>query len=106
MHLGRGEWISGVAGIVCNKNILDNSYQYVAQLVFFSQKEGGRRAVYGPYGEASEELRMCRLFAVNGKITSSFGRVLSVEEPTDLGYTGLGAIGFYFKDTGRVRQST
>ena len=101
MHLQKGERITGVTGVTCVQSLFERPNRYVTQLVFFSENEDGQRAVHGPYGRSSGLHDSCQLFAVNGMITSTFGRVLTVE-----GYSGLGAIGFYFEDSGPAKQST
>ncbi len=57
---------------------------------------------YGPYGGLGD--RQCRIFAVNGKINSIFGRVVTTTTTPPL--TALGAIGFYYEDESRTSQST
>ena len=101
VHLADGERITGASGVVCVDSFLSLIDPYVSQLIFFSEKEDGEKKVHGPYGAVSRDQRYCKLFAVNGKINSIFGRVLNIR-----GYLGLGAIGFYFEDTGRASQST
>jgi hypothetical protein len=100
VRLAKGEWLTGVTGVECTDIAVSYLNRYVMQMVFFSEKEDGERAVYGPYGKPSPLHESCRIFAVNGRITSIFGRVL-----TEKGYTGLGAIGFYYEDVGKGRQS-
>lgn len=101
VRLEKGERLTGVTGVACSQALITQPNRYVTQLVFFSEKADGQRAVYGPYGRSSPLQDTCQMFAVNGRITSTFGRVLTMG-----GYTGVGAIGFYFEDTGLGRQST
>lgn len=104
ISLEAGERITGVAGIICTRIIFD----LPIQLVFFSEKEDGRKVVYGPYGGGDDVpiSSPCRLFAVNGKITSIFGRALIA------GVTGHGNvhfvdnIGFYYEDESLTSQHT
>lgn len=95
--LEEGEQITGVSGVMCLDAFLSQTERYVSQLIFYSEKEDGEKKVHGPYGAVSKDQNYCRLFAVNGKITSIFGKVLNI---------GLGAIGFYYEDTGRAIQTT
>ena len=104
IRLEPGERITGVAGMVCN-NTAGRVATLVHQLTFSSQKQDGQRAVYGPYGTPSPRSwrPSCRVFTVNGKINSIFGR-LYTQPPS--GFTSLGAIGFYYEDESRVSQNT
>jgi hypothetical protein len=72
--------------------------RYVAQLVFLSEKEDGQEVVYGPYGSGRGS--NCRIFAVNGKINSIFGKVVTTP------FRALGAIGFHFEDESGARQNS
>ena len=103
IHLTNGERITGVTGTICNEPRLRLNGPHVRQLVFFSEKADGQKVVYGPYGLATYTLypNTCRVFAVNGKLTSIFGR-----EARHLSFTALGAIGFYYEDESRLSQST
>ena len=74
------------------------------KLVFFAEKEDGQKTAYGPYGTGINYTHNnCSMFAVNGKITSIFGRVVTSDIT---GLIGLGAIEFYFEDESRGRQET
>ena len=103
IRLDTGERITGVTGTVCTQT-LDFPGTAVRQLIFFAQKQDGQRVVYGPYGEVSQPQfpAACRVFAVNGKINSIFGRTLAFRP----GITGLAAIGFYYEDESRGSQNT
>ena len=93
IRLEDGERITGATGTTCTvRDRID-----VVQLVFLSEKEDGQKVAYGPYGNSAQTLQNCRLFAVNGKINSIFGKVAN---------NHLGAIGFYFEDESRGRQGT
>ena len=97
IRLQDGERITGVAGVVCTKAPHGT---HVNQLLFFSQRQDGQKLTYGPYGYALTSW-MCRIFAVNGKINSIFGRVRNVYGSI----VGLGAIGFYYEDESRSSQN-
>lgn len=88
--LQNGERITGAIGMACRN--------YITQLIFFSEGEDGQRKVYGPYGAASQS--NCKVFAVNGKINSIFGKL------PKRGFPGLGAIGFYYEDESKGKQSS
>ena len=103
IYLTNGERITGVTGTICNEPYLRLNGPHVRQLVFFSEKADGQKMVYGPYGyvTSTSTPNACRVFAVNGKITSIFGR-----EARNLSFTVLGAIGFYYEDESQLSQST
>jgi hypothetical protein len=96
LRLQEGERITGATGMTCTHR----NNKYIIQLVFLSEKEDGQKAVYGPYGVGHSSYTNCTLFAVNGKINSIFGKVVTT------GFPALGAIGFYFEDESRARQNS
>ena len=102
VRLDQGERITGVSGTVCTQT-RDFPGTGVRQLIFFSRKADGQRVLYGPYGKVSQPQfpAACRMFAVNGKINSIYGRVVAFRHDV----TGLGAIGFYYEDESRVSQN-
>ena len=106
IRLDDGERITGATGMVCNNYIIqggvDNG-RFVTQLAFFSEKHDGQKVVYGPYGSGFDRDRNCTTFAVNGKINSIFGRILTANRGL---FTGLGSIGFYYEDESRGMQNT
>ena len=91
IRLQEGERITGVAGATCTSPAYRN-LRFVMQLTFSAQKADGQKVVYGPFGTGNVGSN-CRLFAVNGKITSIFGRL----QHSNDNFVGLGAIGFYFQ---------
>ena len=95
LSLEDGERITGATGMICDVV----STAFVHQLVFFSEKADGQKSVHGPYGLGVGT--NCFPFAVNAKIDSIFGRVT-----TRGNFVGLGAIGYYYEDTGSAPQST
>lgn len=84
------ERITGAMGMICP--------HYVTQLVFFSENGDGQRKVYGPYGVGSG--RHCKVFAVNGKVNSIFGKL------PKKGFPALSAIGFFYEDESKGAQNT
>lgn len=98
VRLETGERITGVMGVVCRKTVIS---MFVTQLAFFSEKEDGQKVAYGPYGAGRLLMPPCKLFAVNGKVNSIFGRVSSSGT-----ITGLAAIGFFYEDESRSIQDT
>ena len=100
IRLEEGERITGATGTVCNSYITG---RFVTQLAFFAEKQDGQKVVYGPYGTGYSSDRSCKIFAINGKINSIFGRILT---PSGGSFTGLGAIGFYYEDESRGMQNT
>ena len=80
---------------------------YVSQLAFFSERSDGQKLIYGPYALGyTSFLGPCRLFGVNGKINSIFGRVR--DDVSRGSYTtpltALTAIGFYYEDESTSTQ--
>ena len=100
-----GEYITGVAGIVCDQETID---RYISEITFFSQKSNGERVLYGPYGTGYDKyLGSCRLFAINGKIKSIYGRVRPLgadKGPWPIKTSPLGGIGFYYEDDSSYSQ--
>ena len=96
INLQPGERITGVSGVICTRT--DAYGVYVSQLAFFSERINGQKLIYGPYAGASTHA--CRMFAVNGKINSIFGRV----RDDVVSITALTAIGFYYEDESTSTQ--
>ena len=103
--LETGERITGVSGVVCTGVTIGT---YISQLTFFSEKSDGQRRVYGPYAGSSygNYQGPCRMFSVNAKINSIFGRVRDhiYESHTYNDLTAITAIGFFYEDESRSPQ--
>lgn len=99
-----GERLTGVTGMVCSYPNRRYTGVYVRQLVFLLEKQDGQKVAYGPYGAQSATHTHCRVFAVNGKISSIFGRVTDINLYPNPTVTVLGAIGFYYEDESRHTQ--
>ena len=101
IELEKGERVTGTAGMICKE--MSGFFQgtHVRQITFFTEKENGEKITYGPYGRRSfiEHRSSCRMFALNGMITSIYGRVAHLESVGPYhDSTVLTGIGFYYTE--------